>query len=253
MNKNIEFLNIKEQRFNKVKALVSKSECVVIIKVNYPGNQKLNAFTFFVFTQIVRDLGFELDEITYSIEGPIGYHVSNQDSMRLKEKLVAFEQSHSLGRLIDCDVLTYSGMISRSELGKEMRTCLICDQAAHNCIVSQKHTIKEIKQAFHNRVIEYCNKDLERQILFAMLSEVSTHPGFGLVNPINSGIHQDMDIALFIKSAYAIAPHFKKVSQCSTDSPQHFFNDLRNLGIEIEKTMFEATENVNTHKGLIFL
>ncbi len=254
MNKNTEFLAIKEQRFNRVKSLVNETQCVILIKVNYPGNQKLNAFTFFVFHEAIRTLDMTLDDITYSIEGPVGVKVSNENPMVLKERFVSFEDTHPLGRLIDCDVLTVNGMMSRSDLKDSLRPCFICDQAAHVCIVSKKHTMKAVKQAFHQRVLAYCKSSLSTQILFAMLAEVSTHPSFGLVNPINSGIHQDMDCSTFIHTAYAIAPHFNDVNKIPTTiSSQEYFNKLRQLGIEIENTMLQATQGVNTHKGLIFL
>lgn len=254
MNENTEFLAIKEQRFNRVKSLVNETNCVILIKVNYPGNQKLNAFTFFVFHEAIRALEITLDDITYSVEGPIGVKISDENPKPLKEMLMAFEDTHPLGRLIDCDVLTINGMISRTDFNTTMRSCLLCNQAAHVCIVSKKHTMKDIKQAFHQRVLEYCNESLTRQVVFAMLSEVSTHPSFGLVNPINSGIHQDMDCSTFLKSVYAIAPHINDVHKISTNiSSKEYFKELRELGVKLENIMLQATQGVNTHKGFIFL
>lgn len=91
--------------------------------------------------------------------------------------------------------------------------------------------------------------------LKAMISEVSTFPSFGLVSPISSGAHKDMDYYTFLNSAVAITPFLKKMFEVgySYYSPEYIFDAIRDIGKECEKKMFEATNNINTHKGMIFL
>ena len=72
---------------------------------------------------------------------------------------------------------------------------------------------------------------------------------FGCVNYWSKGSHDDMDYELFIKSKNSIIKSLN-------DTPWeeiHDFNELRKAGLIIENRMFEATNGVNTHKGLIFL
>ena len=91
--------------------------------------------------------------------------------------------------------------------------------------------------------------------LKSMISEVSTFPSFGLVSPISSGSHKDMDYYTFLDSALAITPYLKEMFKIgySYHNPEYIFDAIRNTGKTCEEKMFEATNNINTHKGMIFL
>jgi len=88
----------------------------------------------------------------------------------------------------------------------------------------------------------------------SMLYEVSCYPSFGLVSPISSGSHKDMDFFTFIRSSVALFPYMLKFAKESynNQSPESIFNTIRPIGIRAEKAMFKKTDNVNTHKGMIF-
>jgi len=68
----------------------------------------------------------------------------------------------------------------------------------------------------------------------------------GLVCPDSNGAHSDMDYALMLKSIEAIRPFFPKMVLAADAA------HLRQLGIDAEKAMLEATGGVNTHRGAIF-
>ena len=68
----------------------------------------------------------------------------------------------------------------------------------------------------------------------------------GLVCPDSCGAHKDMDYALMLKGISAIRPFFPKMAKAKSA------DELRQLGIEAEKAMMEATGGVNTHRGAIF-
>jgi len=68
----------------------------------------------------------------------------------------------------------------------------------------------------------------------------------GLVCPDSCGAHKDMDYSLMQKGITAIRPFFAPMAMA--DSPE----TLRQLGMEAEKAMLEATGGVNTHRGAIF-
>lgn len=90
----------------------------------------------------------------------------------------------------------------------------------------------------------------------AMLFEVAATPKPGLVDRENCGAHKDMDFFTFMRSASALNRTFERFvdigMQGKSAQPGDIFKRLQQEGIVAENTMFEATGNVNTHKGMIF-
>ena len=89
----------------------------------------------------------------------------------------------------------------------------------------------------------------------ALLEEVYTTPKPGLVDRHSSGAHTDMDIRTFEKSAQALWPFFAMMAEqglSSSSTDEELFGYIRKTGMAAEKAMFQATDGVNTHKGLIF-
>jgi len=80
----------------------------------------------------------------------------------------------------------------------------------------------------------------------ALIKEVELTPKPGLVDCFNNGSHKDMDIDTFYESAKAIKPFISEFLHYDN------FDNLREVGLRCEKKMFEATNGVNTHKGMIF-
>ena len=93
-------------------------------------------------------------------------------------------------------------------------------------------------------------------ILKSMLYEVSTTPKPGLVDRANSGAHSDMDFFTFIDSTVVFYDYFYNCVTMGLEFQGQDFtkllNDIRPIGIKAEETMFLATNNINTHKGLVF-
>jgi triphosphoribosyl-dephospho-CoA synthase len=90
----------------------------------------------------------------------------------------------------------------------------------------------------------------------AILYEVSTTPKPGLVDRIDSGAHNDMDFFTFMASSSAL---YKGLYDCVAEGYSFEENDdtklltkIRIPGINCETSMFQATNGVNTHKGIIF-
>lgn len=104
------------------------------------------------------------------------------------------------------------------------------------------------KELFFSRVGEICYK--------ALLSEVCATPKPGLVDRANNGAHRDMDIITFLKSAEAISPYFYAFAEYGYASAnlteKNTLKKGREIGLGAEKTMFNATSGINTHKGMIF-
>ncbi len=89
----------------------------------------------------------------------------------------------------------------------------------------------------------------------ALLEEVYTSPKPGLVDLYSNGAHKDMDVSTFERSAAALEPYFASMAMegmKNPEEPELVFANIRNLGLDAEKAMYQATAGVNTHKGLIF-
>ena len=89
----------------------------------------------------------------------------------------------------------------------------------------------------------------------AMLDEVFTTPKPGLVDCYSNGAHTDMDLRTFQKSADVITPYLIQMCETGAYSPKlnaDTFAEIREIGMEAEKAMYQATGGVNTHKGMIF-
>lgn len=90
----------------------------------------------------------------------------------------------------------------------------------------------------------------------SLIYEVSMHPKPGLVDPIDSGSHKDMDYYTFIDSCFALRDGFTNYFTCGREHDgnlKELFDKIRLVGMDNERAMFEATVNINTHKGANFL
>jgi triphosphoribosyl-dephospho-CoA synthase len=90
----------------------------------------------------------------------------------------------------------------------------------------------------------------------ALLREVWLTPKPGLVDRRNCGSHRDMDLAMFERSAHAIAAYFPRFAlagyQYALLPAAETLPLIRSIGLAAERDMLEATGGVNTHKGGIF-
>lgn len=79
--------------------------------------------------------------------GPEGYLCLDGriiQPLQAKRLAVQVEEADRLGRLLDIDVVTAAGGISRSELGLAGRRCLLCGGDAKVCARSQRHPMEEL-------------------------------------------------------------------------------------------------------------
>ncbi len=89
----------------------------------------------------------------------------------------------------------------------------------------------------------------------ALLEEVYTAPKPGLVDPYSTGAHQDMNLFTFERSIKALKPFFEEMAMMGIHmykEPEKLFPAVRQIGIRAEAAMYQATNDVNTHKGAIF-
>lgn len=80
----------------------------------------------------------------------------------------------------------------------------------------------------------------------ALRLELDTPLKPGLVGLDSNGAHQDMDYRVMREGIEALRPFWPRMASA------HSAQELRELGLEAEKAMLEATGGVNTHRGAIF-
>lgn len=97
---------------------------------------------------------------------------------------------------------------------------------------------------------------LSRMCEYALIAEVSATPKPGLVDRHDSGAHNDMCYDTFIASTHAILPYLAEMASIGftwkAADGSGLFRAIRPIGVEAERAMFQATDGVNTHKGMIF-
>ncbi|MCJ2056951.1 triphosphoribosyl-dephospho-CoA synthase MdcB [Methylobacterium sp. J-048] len=84
----------------------------------------------------------------------------------------------------------------------------------------------------------------------ALIDELETWPKPGLVSPVDSGSHHDMDAETLRRSAAAIRPYFGELVVAGSRSAG--MGELRAIGLRAEAAMLAATDGVNAHRGAIF-
>ena len=161
MTKPIDVLDAREDRAFLQEKLINKFNLpLLVVRVNYPGVEKNNKLTRYIsetiYKEIIDNYIFAIDKIKNinkidSYEGLIFLLSIDLDPIEIKKTTIGIELTHPLGRLVDLDVIDLTNhTISRKELSFPPRTCFICDDLAHSCVRSRKHSLEEI--------IEYIEK-----------------------------------------------------------------------------------------------
>ncbi|WBW98043.1 citrate lyase holo-[acyl-carrier protein] synthase [Oceanirhabdus sp. W0125-5] len=156
----VEFINELIERYNNT---------VISLRVNYPGLEKDNAITrkiMEIIGVLVSNLFSEKIKYTmtsYTAEGPIMFYVIDEEVENVKSVTIDIEDRHTLGRCIDLDVYNTEGeSISRVSLGKNPRSCFICDKPAHECVRSRAHSYEEIAKFIADRYNDYLENMYDR-------------------------------------------------------------------------------------------
>ena len=86
----------------------------------------------------------------------------------------------------------------------------------------------------------------------ALHVELETTPKPGLVDRNDNGAHKDMDMALMGRSIDALQPYFVKLALLGCQDEIPGTEQVRQIGIDAERAMLDATGGVNTHRGALF-
>jgi triphosphoribosyl-dephospho-CoA synthase len=93
-------------------------------------------------------------------------------------------------------------------------------------------------------------RQLGRLAIASLHAELVCVPKPGLVTPFDTGSHDDMDAATFMRSLFSLRGYFSAIAHAGAALAG--FGHLRELGIAAEHAMTRATGGVNTHRGAIF-
>ena len=193
-------------------------------------------------------------------DGPFALAAIAMPGAELKRRLVGWEDS-PLGSLFDADVTDeYGTDLSRRNLGLAPRPCLVCGGEAKFCVVSRSHGPDDIRAVIERILVPDTAASIPERIgrlaRLAVEDEARTFPKPGLVTPLSTGAHSDMDISTLLASSDSLASYWV---QCADAGYRYaslpdagLLDAIRPLGIHAEQAMLQATHRINAHKGLVF-
>ncbi|MGB3997122.1 MAG: citrate lyase holo-[acyl-carrier protein] synthase [Bacilli bacterium] len=252
----MKILNAREERAAFIGAL-SRKGAVIAGTANIPGPDKNTGAARFIvdyFGKLCAER-FPKGRVTNreSADGPF-FIIEIAPGARLKEELVKIENGHPLGRLVDLDLYIAGKPVSRRDLGLRPRACLLCPREAALCARSRAHDYRDISEKMSETVFSFLKTAVAENIDFAITTEASLDPKFGLVTPSSSGSHPDMDYQLMMKAKEAIIePLLEIFASGYYREAGEALTAARAAGLRAEETMYEATGGVNAYKGLIFI
>jgi holo-ACP synthase CitX len=252
-------LKAREERAKLIEewTLNHSGNSILVLKLNVVGDVKNIVRMQFILTffhhQLIKIFSHHITECQYveSLDGHFYIYAIKEKGRQIKERTIVLEDHNALGRLVDMDVYDQKA-ISRTDLECELRTCFICDDYAHICARSKRHTREEIFQKINQIIDEYLLNQLSAETIKAIYQELDLYPKFGLVSSHDSGCHDDMNYETFVKSVFALKPFIREYIKEALEEKKNPLL-LQEIGQRAEKMMFEATHGTNTHKGLVFL
>lgn len=158
-------LEAREKRWLYTNKLMDKFDLpIIVITLNIPGRHKSKEDYIYAHKVIKEDFKEYLNKQGLNVlyfesrldkDGPEGFIVVDKDSQTLKEIGVGFEESHFLGRVGDIDIQDKNKVWSRRDLDLKERKCLVCNNPARTCILSQRHSLEEILLSIDDLISNY--------------------------------------------------------------------------------------------------
>lgn len=163
-------LDSREEKSRKQRELLdSYKTSLISYGVNSPGiykDSQLYNNIFMVGYEKILDILRKNDILIVYAEnfkkktGPEGYLAVDAEASLVKRLMCEIENKHRLGRILDIDVFDKNfRQLSRTEIGLEKRSCLICDQEARSCIRTRRHSYDELVEKIEKDWKEYLKLD----------------------------------------------------------------------------------------------
>jgi len=265
----------KEARREIRKKLAANQFATISISLNIAGYPKNNSITQCFFDLILEDfkifilanrINITINKKFEILDEAGNFYIQEVtdktiDLIQLKLKTEEFEHNHKVGRLIDIDVFDKTGFPVSSN---KIKKCLLCEKSAIVCMRENTHSYMDLRKFSSENMQFYINTRQKKDLLHtiyetatkAILYEISVTPKPGLVDFEDSGAHTDMNYFTFLNSSATISPFWLEIGELAFNYMGDLTKalpEIRKIGIRAENNMFYATNNTNTHKGLIFI
>ena len=257
-------LAARDARVARQQAMLAQGGVLLSLTLVAPGAVKRSPLLDAIFAAALAALRPLVDDARARIEAvdDSGHHalyLLDGEVRDWKTRMLALENRAPLSRLWDIDIIDRDGVaVSRRDLGLPPRRCLICDDDAKTCARERRHDIAALQADIARRYrLHQQAQSIADTMRQALITEATLTPKAGLVDAAHNGGHHDMNLALFLRSADAIAPYLGDCAATGMTFAGHpaspaLLAAIRPIGLAAEAAMRAATGGVNTHKGAIF-
>ncbi len=257
-------LAARDARVARQQAMQAAGGVLLSLTLVAPGAVKRSPLLDAIFAAALAPLRPLVDDARARIEAvdDSGHHalyLLDGEARDWKTRMLALENRAPLSRLWDIDIIGGDGNpVSRRDLGLLPRRCLICDDDAKTCARERRHDIAALQADIARRYrLHQQAQAIAATMRDALITEATLTPKAGLVDAVHNGGHSDMNLALFLRSADAIAPYLGDCAATGMTFAGHpaspaLLAAIRPIGLAAEAAMRAATGGVNTHKGAIF-
>lgn len=164
-----DILNSRDQRVQIQQNFLQRYRSPLIsYKLNIPGPIKYNSLIKEIFDDGLLAAKNELtkasveiinEKVLYKNSGPEYFASCKGTPSLIKEITTVIEETHPLGRLFDFDILDLEGnQLSRQDLGREPRKCLMCEKNAFECGRARSHSADELVDHIEKIALAYFNQ-----------------------------------------------------------------------------------------------
>ena len=259
-----DILAARDARVARQQAMLAQGGVLLSLTLVAPGAVKRSPLLDAIFAAALAALRPLVDDARARIEAvdDSGHHalyLLDGEARDWKTRMLALENRAPLSRLWDIDIIDRDGVaVSRRDLGLPPRRCLICDDDAKTCARERRHDIAALQADIARRYrLHQQALAIAATMRQALITEATLTPKAGLVDAAHNGGHHDMNLALFLRSADAIAPYLGDCAATGMTFAGHpaspaLLAAIRPIGLAAEAAMRAATGGVNTHKGAIF-
>lgn len=160
------FLEAREQRQAALSRVLSEQRhTLIFLSLNVVGENKAPAGSMALFSWALREILALCPPLSPGSphvvsQDALGHYAiiaSGRDPLEIKQLAVVLEASQPAGRLVDIDVYDDAGMqIGRRELGLPARSCLLCEQAAVDCMRVKRHAVNEVIAKTNELLSHFC-------------------------------------------------------------------------------------------------
>ena len=259
-----DILAARDARVARQQAMLAQGGVLLSLTLVAPGAVKRSPLLDAIFAAALAALRPLVDDARARIEAvdDSGHHalyLLDGEAREWKMRVIALENRAPLSRLWDIDIIGGDGVaVSRRDLGLPPRRCLLCDDDAKTCARERRHSIAALQADIARRYrLHQQAQSIADTMRQALITEATLTPKAGLVDAVHNGGHHDMNLALFLRSADAIAPYLGDCAATGMTFAGHpaspaLLAAIRPIGLAAEAAMRAATGGVNTHKGAIF-